>query len=90
MFLFALQFKRAYKRNDKPICIAAITLVAHLTNQQVANLIRANVCIASNGPLSLLPSQQCANGGWEARAGAYRLSLLLLLLAALPAKAPPF
>lgn len=30
-----VQFKRAYKRNDKPICIATITLIAHLTNQQV-------------------------------------------------------
>ncbi|GAB4823495.1 hypothetical protein N2152v2_010541 [Parachlorella kessleri] len=29
------QFKRAYKRNDKPICIAALTVIAHLTNQQV-------------------------------------------------------
>ena len=29
------QFKRSYKRNDKPVCIAAITFIAHLANQQV-------------------------------------------------------
>jgi pre-mRNA-splicing factor CWC22 len=30
-----LQFRRAYKRNDKPICIAASKFLAHLVNQQV-------------------------------------------------------
>ena len=29
------QFKRAYKRNDKPVCLAAIAFIAHLANQQV-------------------------------------------------------
>lgn len=29
------QFKRAYKRNDKPVCSAAIKFIAHLANQQV-------------------------------------------------------
>ena len=29
-----LQFRRAYKRNDKPICIAASKFLAHLVNQQ--------------------------------------------------------
>eukprot|EP00775_Hariotina_reticulata_P008000 gene8000-8198_t len=29
------QFKRAYKRNDKPICIAAAKFLAHLINQGV-------------------------------------------------------
>ena len=30
-----LQFRRAYKRNDKPICIAASKFIGHLVNQQV-------------------------------------------------------
>lgn len=30
-----LQFRRAYKRNDKPICTAACKFMAHLINQQV-------------------------------------------------------
>ena len=30
-----LQFRRAYKRNDKPICTAACKFIAHLVNQQV-------------------------------------------------------
>ncbi len=29
------QFKRAFKRNDKPICLAVVKFIAHLTNQQV-------------------------------------------------------
>ena len=29
------QFKKAYKRNDKPICIAAAKFLAHLINQGV-------------------------------------------------------
>ncbi|KAL8042643.1 hypothetical protein ABFX02_09G066400 [Erythranthe guttata] len=32
-----LQFKRAYKRNDKPQLIAAVKLIAHLVNQRVAH-----------------------------------------------------
>lgn len=31
------QFKRAYKRNDKPVCVAAIKFIAHLANQQVVH-----------------------------------------------------
>lgn len=30
-----VQFKRAYKRNDKPICLAVVKFIAHLTNQLV-------------------------------------------------------
>ena len=30
-----LQFRRAYKRNDKPVCVAATTFLAALINQQV-------------------------------------------------------
>lgn len=29
------QFRRAYKRNDKPTCVATSTFIAHLVNQQV-------------------------------------------------------
>ncbi len=31
------QFKRAYKRNDKPICLAVVKFIAHLTNQLVVD-----------------------------------------------------
>ncbi|XP_039280314.1 pre-mRNA-splicing factor CWC22 homolog isoform X2 [Nilaparvata lugens] len=36
-----IQFRRGYKRNDKPICISAATFVAHLVNQRVAHEILA-------------------------------------------------
>ena len=32
-----VQFKRAFKRNDKPICLAVAKFIAHLVNQQVAD-----------------------------------------------------
>ena len=32
-----LQFKRSYKRNDKPVCSAAAKFLAHLINQSVAH-----------------------------------------------------
>lgn len=32
-----LQFRRAYKRNDKPVCMAATKLLGHLMMQQVAH-----------------------------------------------------
>lgn len=32
-----LQFRRAFKRNDKPLCLAAVKMIAHLVNQQVAH-----------------------------------------------------
>jgi pre-mRNA-splicing factor CWC22 len=32
-----LQFRRAYRRNDKPVCKAVVTFLAHLVNQQVAH-----------------------------------------------------
>ncbi len=31
------QFKRAFKRNDKPICLAVSKFIGHLVNQQVAD-----------------------------------------------------
>ena len=36
-----LQFKRSFKRNDKPICQALCLFIAHLVNQQVADDILA-------------------------------------------------
>jgi pre-mRNA-splicing factor CWC22 len=36
-----LQFKRAYRRNDKPVCSAALRFLAHLINQQVAHEVLA-------------------------------------------------
>lgn len=36
-----LQFRRAYRRNDKPVCKAMVTFMAHLVNQQVAHEILA-------------------------------------------------
>ena len=35
------QFKRSYKRNDKPVCLAALTFIAHLINQQVVHEVLA-------------------------------------------------
>ena len=35
------QFRRAYRRNDKPVCKAVVTFLAHLVNQQVAHEIVA-------------------------------------------------
>ncbi|GAA94446.1 uncharacterized protein L969DRAFT_97347 [Mixia osmundae IAM 14324] len=32
-----LQFRRSFKRNDKPTCHASATFIAHLVNQQVAD-----------------------------------------------------
>jgi pre-mRNA-splicing factor CWC22 len=38
------QFKRAYKRNDKPITIAAAKFLAHLINQGVLHEVRQQCC----------------------------------------------
>jgi pre-mRNA-splicing factor CWC22 len=32
-----LQFRRSYRRNDKGLCLASVTFLAHLVNQQVAH-----------------------------------------------------
>ena len=32
-----MQFRRSYKRNDKPVCVAMVKFIAHLINQQVAH-----------------------------------------------------
>jgi len=32
-----MQFRRSYKRNDKPVCTAMVKFIAHLINQQVAH-----------------------------------------------------
>ena len=32
-----VQFKKAFKRNDKPVCLSSTTFIAHLCNQQVAH-----------------------------------------------------
>ncbi|KXZ52169.1 hypothetical protein GPECTOR_10g798 [Gonium pectorale] len=36
-----LQFKRSFKRNDKPVCTAAAKFIAHLVNQGVAHEVLA-------------------------------------------------
>lgn len=36
-----IQFKRGFRRNDKPICISATRFIAHLVNQRVAHEILA-------------------------------------------------
>jgi pre-mRNA-splicing factor CWC22 len=36
-----MQFRRAYKRNDKPVCLATSTFLAHLVNQRVVHEIVA-------------------------------------------------
>jgi len=35
------QFKRSFRRNDKPVCLAALTFIAHLVNQQVVHEVLA-------------------------------------------------
>jgi pre-mRNA-splicing factor CWC22 len=35
------QFKKSFKRNDKPVCLAALTFIAHLINQQVVHEVLA-------------------------------------------------
>ncbi|RMZ90452.1 hypothetical protein DV736_g2303, partial [Chaetothyriales sp. CBS 134916] len=32
-----LQFRKAFKRNDKAVCVSSTTFISHLCNQQVAN-----------------------------------------------------
>ncbi|EPS43973.1 hypothetical protein H072_2083 [Dactylellina haptotyla CBS 200.50] len=32
-----IQFRKAYKRNDKAVCLSSTTFIAHLVNQQVAH-----------------------------------------------------
>ncbi|KAJ5179127.1 hypothetical protein N7492_002337 [Penicillium capsulatum] len=32
-----IQFRKAFKRNDKPVCISSTTFIAHLCNHQVAH-----------------------------------------------------
>lgn len=34
-----IQFRKAFTRNAKPICLATTTFLAHLVNQQVINLL---------------------------------------------------
>lgn len=36
-----IQFKRAFRRNDKPVCLSASRFIAHLVNQRVAHEILA-------------------------------------------------
>lgn len=36
-----LQFKRGFRRNDKPLCVSSGTFIAHLVNQRVAHEILA-------------------------------------------------
>ncbi|KAI1317951.1 pre-mRNA-splicing factor cwc22 [Mortierella claussenii] len=36
-----IQFRKAYKRNDKATCLATTTFIAHLTNQWVAHVVLA-------------------------------------------------
>ncbi|KAH0608608.1 uncharacterized protein H6S33_001742 [Morchella sextelata] len=36
-----VQFRKAFKRNDKAVCLSSTTFIAHLCNQQVANEILA-------------------------------------------------
>lgn len=36
-----MQFKKAYKRNDKAVCLSSTSFIAHLCNQQVAHEILA-------------------------------------------------
>ena len=54
-----MQFRRAYKRNDKPVCLATSTFLAHLVNQRVVHEIVAlqllTLLLERYGPLGALP-----------------------------------
>lgn len=50
-----LQFRRAFKRNDKPVCMAATKLLAHLVMQQV--------CVPVTQTGRSLSGSLCPNGG---------------------------
>jgi pre-mRNA-splicing factor CWC22 len=55
------QFKRAYKRNDKPITIAAAKFLAHLINQGVVH----EVGVLALGMLTLLVVVLCCLKSWR-------------------------
>ena len=41
-----VQFKKAFKRNDKAVCLSSVTFIAHLTNQQVvAEILPAQILL---------------------------------------------
>lgn len=41
-----VQFKKAFKRNDKAVCLSSVTFLAHLTNQQVvAEILPAQILL---------------------------------------------
>jgi len=56
-----IQFRRGFKRNEKPICLSSTRFIAHLVNQQVVSTIYYNhsqpvmmfIQIKSTFPLTL-------------------------------------
>jgi hypothetical protein len=54
-----VQFRRAFKRNDKPVCMAATKLLAHLVMQQVSQ----GLCQTPPIRVSHHPSPCTADGG---------------------------
>jgi hypothetical protein len=56
------QFKRAYKRNDKPITIAAAKFLAHLINQGVLHEVRMGPSLCTH---ALCLMQLASSLGWS-------------------------
>ena len=59
-----MQFRRSYKRNDKPVCVAMVKFIAHLINQQVAHEILGLQVAIPPFPTShpTPPPKQCTAG----------------------------
>ena len=59
------QFKRAFKRNDKPICLAVAKFIAHLTNQLVVHeLLALQILILLVANPSGAPSSRRQEASW--------------------------
>lgn len=55
-----VQFKRTFKRNDKPVCSAICLFIAHLVNQQIADDM-----LAFEIAIVLLDNPSGAHGGFD-------------------------
>ncbi|KAI9751833.1 MAG: pre-mRNA-splicing factor cwc22 [Chaenotheca gracillima] len=62
-----LQFRKAFKRNDKAVCLSSTVFIAHLCNQQVAH-----ETIAAEILLLLLQKKNCTDDSVEIAVGLTR------------------
>ena len=42
-----IQFKKAFRRNDKKLCLSSVRFIAHLVNQQVRKCLYSNFIVVS-------------------------------------------